>query len=39
MQGDGMRITLGIATGITLSILAHLLWKPAIVWALSRGDQ
>jgi hypothetical protein len=39
MQGDGMRITLGIAAGITLSILAHVLWKPTIAWALSRGDQ
>lgn len=34
-----MKITLGIATGISLSILAHILWKPAIVWALSRGDE
>lgn len=34
-----MRITLGIVAGITLSILAHIIWKPAIVWALSRGDQ
>lgn len=34
-----MKITLGIATGITLSILAHIIWKPALGWALSRGDQ
>lgn len=34
-----MRTLLGIAIGITASILAHILWKPAIVWALSRGDE
>lgn len=33
-----MKLTLGIAAGITLSILAHILWKPAFVWVLSRGD-
>lgn len=33
-----MRILLGVATGITLSIVAHIIWKPALGWALSRGD-
>lgn len=33
-----MRIITGIAAGITLSILAHILWKPTIGWAFSRGD-
>lgn len=33
-----MRIIFGIACGITLSILAHIIWKPALGWALSRGD-
>lgn len=33
-----MRILAGIATGITLSILAHVIWRPALGWALSRGD-
>jgi len=33
-----MRILAGIATPITLSILADILWKPALGWALSRGD-
>lgn len=33
-----MRVAIGIACGITLSILAHIIWKPALAWALSRGD-
>lgn len=33
-----MKILIGIATGITLSILAHIIWKPTLGWALSRGD-
>ncbi len=33
-----MKLTLGIATGITLSILVHIIWKPALGWALGRGD-
>lgn len=38
MQGAGMKICLGIVAGITLSILAHIIWKPVLGWALSRGD-
>lgn len=34
-----MRLMLGLLAGITLSILAHIIWKPALGWALSRGDQ
>lgn len=33
-----MKILLGIAAGVNLSILAHIIWKPALGWALSRGD-
>lgn len=33
-----MRVIRGIAVGISLSILAHIIWKPAPGWALSRGD-
>ena len=33
-----MKLTIGVAAGITLSILAHIIWKPALGWALSRGD-
>lgn len=33
-----MRLIAGIAAGISLSILAHIIWKPALGWALSRGD-
>lgn len=33
-----MKILLGIGAGVTLSILAHIIWKPALGWALSRGD-
>lgn len=33
-----MRVTLGIAAGISLSILAHIIWKRAFGGALSRGD-
>lgn len=33
-----MKICLGIVAGITLSILAHIIWKPVLGWALSRGD-
>lgn len=33
-----MKLTLGITAGISLSILAHIIWKPALGWALSRGD-
>lgn len=33
-----MKICLGIAAGITLSVLARIIWKPALGWALSRGD-
>jgi len=33
-----MRVLAGVAVGVTLSILAHILWKPAFVWALSQGD-
>lgn len=33
-----MKITLGIAAGVTLSILVHIIWKPALGWALLRGD-
>lgn len=33
-----MRITIGIALGITASILAHIIWKPALGYLLSRGD-
>lgn len=34
-----MRVVIGITAGITLSILAYVLWRPALGWALSRGDQ
>lgn len=33
-----MRLALGIIAGITISILAYIIWKPALGWALSRGD-
>ena len=33
-----MKITLGVVAGISLSILAYIIWKPTLVWALSRGD-
>lgn len=34
-----MKVTLGLAAGISLSILVHIIWKPALGWALSRGDE
>lgn len=34
-----MRTLTGVSIGITLSIIAHIVWKPALGWALSRGDQ
>lgn len=34
-----MRTLIGIAAGISLSVLVHIIWKPALGWALSRGDQ
>lgn len=33
-----MRTLFGIVAGISLSILVHSIWKPALGWALSRGD-
>jgi hypothetical protein len=31
-----MRTILGVAAGITLSILAYTIWQPAILWTLTR---
>ncbi len=33
-----MRVLLGIAAGITLSILAYALWQPAIEWTLMHNE-
>ncbi len=33
-----MKLPLGIAAGIGVSILVHIIWRPALGWALSRGD-
>lgn len=34
-----MKLTTGIALGITAAILWHHTWRPLLGWALSRGDQ
>lgn len=33
-----MKIGIGIVAGISLSILGYVIWRPALGWALSRGD-
>ncbi|MEW1990732.1 hypothetical protein [Microbacterium sp. NPDC078849] len=31
-----MRVILGIACGLTASILAYVLWRPTLAWTLTR---